>query len=304
MHRSIDTEDPRQILHDATTSGRYTARPHPSRRGMPLPSVSSTRPRPSPPASITSEVLDAAIDAIAMPDTRPGNFDAALAEAIELSERTGADVLPAFPDEDTDATDYTDTHWRACECALDTMQHVPCPATRDLAYDITHDHPYCRCAATDKNQRCRFFERFIDGSTPPGSPPADPELEVILNQSAAELSRKHNRNISITTSGRILVEGLDPDTPEYAQWIHNEDFRPHGPTCHCKSSPAQNLRRAACPNHSLDPCPCYHLPGPLAGIIEVTGSQRINVRTAKSTDSRNRITKTARGTRAHTAPSA
>ena len=304
MHRSINTEDLRQILHDPTTSGRYPSRPHPSRRGMLLPSVPATRPRPSPPASITSEDLDAAIDAIAIPDTRPGNFDAALAEAIELSERSGEDLLLALPNEDTDSTDYTDTHWRACECALDTMQHVPCPATRDLAYDITHDHPYCRCIAADKNRRCRFFERFIDGSTPPGSPPADPELEAILTRSSEELSRKHDRTISITTSGRILVEGLDPDTPEYVQWIQNEDYRPHGQTCHCKSSPSQNLRRAACPNHHLCPCPCYHLPGPLAGIIEITGSQRINVRTAKSTDSRNRVTKAARGTRAQTAPSA
>ena len=50
------------------------------------------------------------------------------------------------------------------------MQHTPCPATRDLVYFITHDHPFCHCFASDKNLRCKFFERFIDGSTPPGSP--------------------------------------------------------------------------------------------------------------------------------------
>ena len=299
MHRSIDTEDPRQILHDPTTSGRHTARPHPSRRGPPL-----LNDPPPPPASITSEDLDAAIDAIAIPDVRPGNFDAALAEAIERSERSGSPLELPLPDDDVDSMDYTDTHWRICECDLDTMQHVPCPNTRDLVYDITHDHPFCRWIAAEKNLRCKFFERFIEGSTPPGSPPADPELETILTQSSADLSRKHNRTISITTSGRILVEGLDPDTPEYAEWIRNEEYRPHGATCHCKSSPSHNLRRAACPNHFADPCPCYHLPGPLAGIIEVTGSKRINVRTAKSTDSRNRVTKPARGTRAQTAPGA
>ena len=144
MHRSIDTEDPRQILHDPTTPGRHTARPHPSRRGMPLPaapSPSTQIPCPTSPASITSEDLDAAIDAI--PYTRPENFDTALESAIELSERTGNDLNLPLPDEDTDATDYTDTHWRECDCALDAMQHTPCPATRDLAYDITHDHPYC-----------------------------------------------------------------------------------------------------------------------------------------------------------------
>ena len=97
MHRSIDTEDPRQILHDPTTSGRNTARPHPSRKGMPFPSVPAARPRPSPPATITSEDLDAAIDAIAMPDARPGDFDAALAEAIDLSERTGVVLRATGP---------------------------------------------------------------------------------------------------------------------------------------------------------------------------------------------------------------
>ena len=120
----------------------------------------------------------------------------------------------------------------------------------------------------------------------------------------ADLTRKHNRTVSITTSGRILVEGIDPDTPEYSNWLRNEDFRPHGPTCHCKSSPPRNLRRAACPNHALDPCPCYHLPGPLAGVIGITGSHRLNVRMAKSTDTRNRITKPARNSCAQSAPSA
>ena len=302
VHRSIDTENPGQVLHDPTTSGKHTGRPHPSRRGLPLPLANPPPPRPtSPVISISSDDLDAAIDAL--PESRLRDFDIALNSAIDQSERLGQEIVIPVPDEDTDSTDYTDTHWRACECALDDMSRTPCPATRDLAYDITHDHPYCRCTATDKNLRCRFFERFIDGSTPPGSPPADPELGAILANSSEELSKKHNRTISITTSGRILVEGLDPDTPEYAEWIHNETYRPHGPTCHCKSSPAQNLRRAACPNHFLDTCPCYHLPGPLAGIIEVAGSPRINVRTAKSTDSRNRITKPARNTRAQTVPS-
>ena len=222
---------------------------------------------------------------------------------MDLSERTGQDIVLPIPDEDTDSTDYTDTHWHVCECALDKMQHVPCPATRDSVYDITHDHPFCRCFTPDKNLRCKFFEWFIDGSTPPGSPPADPKLGAILTHSSVELSRKHNRVISITTNGRILVEGLDPDTPEYAEWVQNKDYRPHGPTCHCKSSPSHNLRRAACPNHFDTACPCYHLPGPLAGVIEISGSSRINVRTAKSTDTRNRITKPARGSRAQTVPS-
>ena len=164
------------------------------------------------------------------------------------------------------------------------MQNVPYPVTCDLAYDITHDHPFCRCAASDKNSSCKFFERFIDGSTSPGSPSADPELEAILVRSSQELGQKHDSTISIITSSRILVEGLDPDTPEYSKWIHNEDYRPHGPTCPCKSSPAQNLRRAACPNHFSDPCPCYQLPSPLVGIIKITGSKCINMRTAKLSD--------------------
>ena len=298
IHRSIDTEDPRQVLHDPTTSGKHTACSHSSRRGMPPPSI----PVPAHPESISLEDIDAAIDAT--PLTRPDAFNTALEAAIEASECSGQEIAIPLPDEDTDSTDYTDTHWRACKCALDTMQHVPCPATRDMAYDITHDHPYCRCPATDKNLRCRFLKRFIDDSMPPGSPPAHLELEAILASSGTELSRIHNRTISITTSGRILVEGLDPDTPEYAEWISQESYRPHGPSCHCKSSPAQNLRRAACPNLFLDRCPCYHLPGPLAGVIEVTGTKRIDVCTAKSTDSRNTIAKPARGTRAHTSPSA
>ena len=123
------------------------------------------------------------------------------------------------------------------------MQHVACPPTRDLVYDITHDHPYCRCPASHKNLRCRFFEQFIDRSTPPGSPAADTELQTIMDAASGDLTRKHNRTVSITASGRILVEGIDPDTPEYSDWIGNEDLRPHGPTCHCKSSPPQNLRR-------------------------------------------------------------
>lgn len=212
VHRSIDTEHPRQVLHDPTTSGKHTGRPHPSRRGMPLPGVAApprTR-NPPPPPSITSEELDEAIDAL--PHSRLRDFDIALDDAIELSERTGRDIDLPIPDDDNDSTDFTDTHWRACECDLASMHHVPCPNTRDAVYDITHDHPYCRCASANKNLRYRFFERFIDGSTPPGSPPADPDLEVILANSSADLSRKHNCTISITTSGRILVEGLDPDT--------------------------------------------------------------------------------------------
>ena len=231
VHRSVDREDPRQILNDPTTSGKHTGRPHPSQRGLPLPSVAAALiPRLSPPASVTFEELDAAIDA--SPHSRMRDFDAALESAIELSERSRGEILIPIPDEDTDSTDYTDRHWRACVCELVTMQHVPCPNTRDLVYDITHDHPYCRCTAADKNLRCRFFQRFIDGSTPPGSPAPDPELEIIRADSSAELSRKHNRTISITTSRRILVEGLDPDTPEYADWIRNETFRPNSPTCH------------------------------------------------------------------------
>ena len=170
LHRSIDTEDPHQVLHDATTSGRHTVRPHPSRRGMPLPSVPAPplpNTRPSSPISISSEDLDTAIDALPIPDTRPGDLHAALTAAIELGECTGNDLVLPLPDDDNDATDYTDTHWCACECALETMQQIACHATRALVYDITHDHPYCRCPASHKSMRCRFFERFINGSTPP-----------------------------------------------------------------------------------------------------------------------------------------
>ena len=127
IHRSIDTEDPRQVLHDPTTSGKHTARPHPSRRGMPPPSILA----PAPPESISLEDLDAAIDAI--PLTCPDPFNTALEAAIEASQRSGLKIAILLPDEDTDSTDHTNTHWRTCKCALDTMQHVPCPATRDLA---------------------------------------------------------------------------------------------------------------------------------------------------------------------------
>ena len=85
LHRSIDTEDSLQVLHDPTTSGMHTGRPHPSRSGMPLPSVASPREqRPSSPISVSSEDLDAAIDAI--PHSRVRDFDVALSDAIELSE--------------------------------------------------------------------------------------------------------------------------------------------------------------------------------------------------------------------------
>ena len=119
---------------------------------------------------------------------------------------------------------------------------------------------------------------FFDGSDPlPDSPPADPELAAVISPSAAALTEKYNETITITSSGQILIEAIDFDTPKYEEWTRSEDFHPHSLHCHCKAHPDHNLERAACPNHHHDHCPCYHLPGPLAGIIEISGSRRINL---------------------------
>ena len=271
LHRSIDPEKERGNLHDPTTTGRHHhTRPNPSRYGPPLPTSAegTTRSRAM---SISSEHLDQAIDNLA-PSDQLRNLNNLINDTLE----SGEDPSHLIPDDDTSTTDHTDTHWRPCHCDPLLMDIVPCPNTRDAVYDISHDHPFCLCPPHNKEKRCKFFNKFID--EPISSTPADPQLTAILNTATQEIARQHNRTVTVTNSGRILVDGIDPDTPEYDEWTRGVNYRPHGDLCHCKAAPSNNVPRTHCPNRNSDFCPCYHLPGPVAGVIEISQSGKITTR--------------------------
>ena len=292
LHRSIDPEKERGNLHDPTTSGRHhNTRPNPSRYGPPLHDpAGTTRSRAM---SISSEHLDQAIDDLAPPDKM-----VAINAAINAALDAGQDPLHLIPDEDTATIDHTDTHWRPCQCDPSQMDNNACPNTLNAIYDISHDHPFCLCPPFNKEKRCDFFNRFID--EPISSTPADPELTAILNAATETMARQQNRTITVTNSGRILVDGIDPDTPEYNEWTERVDYRPHGDNCHCKAAPSNNVPRTHCPNRNLDFCPCYHLPRPVAGAIEISQSGKITTyRTPKV--STHRVAKTPLPNRARSA---
>lgn len=296
LHRSIDPEERRGQLHDPTTTGRHRDLPHPSRFGPPLPTApapaaatGSTRSRA---VSISSVDLEARITALLTRDSV-----ANLNETVNAALQRGEDPSHLIPDDDTSPADYTDSHWRPCQCNLSELDRVQCPNTVDAVYDISHDHPFCLCPPNEKEKRCMYFSRFIDepviGFTPP-----DTQLSQILSDAAASLSNQYQRQISVTTSGRILIDNMDPDTPEYNEWAANIDFRPHGSSCHCKAIPGNNIPSTHCPNRPSENCPCYHLPGPIAGIIKVTGANRISILKNKQS---HRIAKKTNPTRAHSA---
>ena len=292
LHRSIDPEKQRGYLHDPTTSGRHLTTPHPSRFGPPLPTANRAE-------SISSEDLDNAIDLMTQEEISKVNN--AINQAINEDMIPDIDLIP---DDDTTSVDHTDSHWRPCQCNPATMNLHPCPNTADSIYDISHDHPFCLCPPYLKERRCQYFNIFIDQTSSPPTHP-DPQLTNILNTAASDLSRSLNKNIYVTTSGRILVEGIDPDTPEYNEWSSGLNYRPHGDTCHCKASPSNNIPRTHCPNRLTDDCQCYHLPGPIAGLISITGAETINTyKTTKPPKQSHRVTKPAKNpapSRAHSA---
>ena len=292
LHRSIDPEKQRGNLHDPTTSGRYQTRPHPSRFGPPLPTANRAE-------LITSEDLDNAIDRISCEEI--STINAAINDAINNDRIPNTDLIP---DDDTATIDHTDTHWRPCHCDPSTMNLLACPNTINAIYDISHDHLFCLCPPFRKEERCSFFNRFIDETSTPHTPP-DPQLTSILKNAAADLTRSLHKQTFVTTSGRILVEGIDPDTPEHNKWASQIDYRPHGNLCHCKASPSHNVPRTHCPNRLSTDCPCYHLPGPTASMISITGAEIINTyRTTKPTRQTHRVTKSAKNSttpRAHSA---
>ena len=285
LHKSIDPEEQRGQLHDPNSTGRHPlSSAHPSRFGPPLPSV------PSDAISISSDDLDAAIDNNTT--SHRDRINRMINDAINLGDIPNTDLIP---DEDTGIVDHTDTHWRPCQCPLDQLDRITCPNTKDAIYDISHDHPFCLCPYYSKELRCRFFERFIDEPVTSHTPP-DPQLTEIIQQASSEISRQQKRTISITSSGRILIEGIDPDSPNYQEWTTRINYRPHGDLCHCKASPNNNVPRTHCPNRNSEFCPCYHLPGPVAGIIEISNSGKISTR--KTTKSTHRIAKNSNTNRA------
>ena len=268
LHKSIDPETHRGQLHDPTTKGSHPLdQIHRSRFGPPLPSKA---------ISISSDDLDAAIDN----DTNAhrARINRLINDAINKGDTDR--ILNLMPDDDTSPIDYTDTHWRPCQCPLDQLDRISCPNTTNAIYDISHDHPFCLCPPFKKEQRCAFFERFIDEPVTHYTPP-DALLSEILQQASSDISRLQNRTISVTTSGRILVEGIDPDTPDYNEWTTRTNYRPHGDQCHCKATPTNNVPRTHCPNRNSTFCPCYHLPGPIAGIIEISNTGKITTKPTK-----------------------
>ena len=286
LHRSLDPEKERGNLHDPTTSGRHhSTRPGPSRYGPPLPNPTTGKGTTCSRAlSISSEDLDNAIDNL---DHRRETINALINDAIEVGE----DPSVHIPDDDTSPVDHTDTHWRPCQCDPSRIDLVACPNTLNAIYDISHDHPFCLCPPYNKEKCCEFFNRFIDVPMAE-STPADPELTTILKAATPAIANEQNKTITVTTSGRILVEGIDPDSPEYNEWSKQIAYRPHGDSCHCKATPCNNVPRTHCPNRNSDFCPCYHLPGPVAGIIEISKSGKINTRTTRKTPT-NRIAKSS-----------
>ena len=289
LHKSIDPEEQRGQLHDPTSTGkRPLSSVHPSRFGPPLPSGAI-----SGAISISSDDLDKAIDN----DGRRhlDEINQMINNAINLDEIPNTDLIP---DDDTGIVNHTDTHWRPCQCPLDQLDQITCPNTANAIYDISHDHPFCFCPPHLKEIRCSFFERFIDEPVTSHTPP-DHQLSEIIQQASSEISRQQKRIISVTSSGRILVEGIDPDSPEYQEWTTRTNYRPHGDSCHCKATPNNNVPRTHCPNRNSEFCPCYHLPGPVAGIIEISNSGKITTKsTKKPTRTSHRKAKNSNNTRA------
>ena len=292
LHKSIDPKKERGHLHDPTTSGRHHSTcPHPSRYGPAFPNSTQGTSR-SRAVSISSEHLDQALDNLLHPDQI-----ASINDQINEAINAGLDPSHLIPDDDTAMIDHTSTHWRPCQCDPSRMDTDVCPNTRDAIYDISHDHPFCLCPSYNKEKCCDFFNRFID--KPISSTPADPELTAILHTASEEITRRQNRTVTVTSSSRIIIDGVDPDTPEYNEWSQLVDYRPHGDNCHCKAAPSNNVPHTHCPNRNSIFCPCYHLPGPVAGMIEISRSGKITThRTPKTT---HRVAKTPTTNRARSA---
>ena len=143
--------------------------------------------------------------------------------------------------------------------------------------DPSHDNPRCACPIAIQDRPCEYLEIFINlDQNPPPLPDAqpNPELENILSEAARTMSNNSGHEISIPTSGRILIDGEDPgNTKEVLEWAAR--FKPHGDSCHCRAYAPHNPTPQECPNPT--PCQCHHRRGPVIATIATESASNVTI---------------------------
>ena len=179
--------------------------------------------------------------------------------ACPRSLMTSGTKCPNFPayldmeeeEEDRDLDPYTEEE---IANELRVLREDQCPE-RDTPKQVPSDG--ADTAMTDLTENA------------PAASTTDPLFEYMLQGSSANLSAKHQRDIQKTSSGRILIDGVDSQDPAISAQISNNLLQVHGPLCHCKVIQAENISLTFCNNVI---CRCYHTPGPITGTIHVEGT--------------------------------
>lgn len=90
------------------------------------------------------------------------------------------------------------------------------------------------------------------------------------------MSHDSGYQIDITSSGRIVIDCLDPGNDKAViEWAAL--YQPHGDSCHCRPSAPNNIAKTDCPNPT--PCKHYHLPGPITNTISVNKEANVTITT-------------------------